>query len=361
MREFLVANGPVAMAVGGALVGFVFGWIVFRTNFCTMGSISDFMSFGDFRRFRAWILAATTALIGTQALNYFGVIDISRSMYSSTQLDWFGNVVGGLLFGIGMVFAGGCASRNLVRAGSGDLRSLIVLIVVGLFAYISIGGILGPVRAELASLTAFKFSSGPTTFSNFLANLTGLDARSATWIATAVVSAIALIYCFKDPAFRTSPPHLIAGFGIGLCVVAGWAITGMAFDDMAAQPVATVSLTYVRPTGDTLEWLQRYTAGPVPSFGVASTLGALFGAFAASIAAGRFHFTTFASAKDTMRNLFGAALMGIGGVMALGCTIGQGVTGVSTLAVGSFLTFAAIVVGGVMGMKKMESILMNEI
>lgn len=361
MREFLVANGPVAMAAGGALVGFVFGWIVFRTNFCTMGSISDFMSFGDFRRFRAWILAAATALIGAQALNHAGIIDLSRSMYSSTQLDWFGNIAGGLLFGLGMVFAGGCASRNLVRAGSGDLRSLVVLIVVGLFAYISIGGILGPVRAELAARTAIKFSSGPTTFPNFLTNLTGLDPNSATWIATSVIAGIALIYCFKDAAFRSSPSHVFAGIGIGLCVIAGWALTGMAFDDMSTQPIATVSLTYVRPTGDTLEWLQRYTAGPVPNFGVASTLGALAGALASSLAAGRFRLTTFANANDTIRNLFGAALMGIGGVMALGCTIGQGVTGVSTLAVGSFLTFAAIVTGGMMGIKKMEAILMNEI
>jgi hypothetical protein len=130
---------------------------------------------------------------------------------------------------------------------------------------------------------------------------------------------------------------------------------------MAAQAIAPTSLTYVRPTGDTLEWLQRFTAARMPSFGVASTLGALAGALAASVTAGRFNLTTFASPADTLRNLFGAALMGIGGVMALGCTIGQSVTGVSTLAIGSFLTFAAIVAGGMLGMKRMEAILMREV
>jgi uncharacterized protein len=361
MRDFIVANAPAAMAIGGLIVGFVFGWIVFRTNFCTMGSISDFMSFGDYRRFRAWVLAAITALIGAQVLNAAGVVDLSHSMYSSSQLDWFGNIVGGLLFGLGMVFAGGCASRNLVRAGGGDLRSLIVLIVVGIFAYMTIGGLLGPIRADISARTALKLADGPTTFGNILAHLSGLGASAATWVATALIAGAGLIYCFKDASFRGSPLHIFAGVGIGICVIAGWALTGMAFDDMAAQPISTISLSYVRPTGDTIEWLQRFTAAPIPGFGVTSTLGALLGAFAASLTAGRFKFTTFADSNDTLRNLFGGALMGIGGVMALGCTIGQGVTGVSTLAVGSFLTFAAIVAGGIIGIKRMEAILTAEI
>lgn len=362
MRDFIVANAPVAMAIGGLLIGFVFGWIVFRTNFCTMGSISDFMSFGDYRRFRAWILAAATALIGAQSLNAAGVIDLGHSMYSTAQLDWFGNIVGGLMFGLGMVFAGGCASRNLVRAGGGDLRSLIVLLVVGLFAYMSIGGLLGPIRADLTERTAVKLSSiGSTSLGDVLAHVSGLDTSTAAWLTTALIAGAALIYCFKSSEFRSSPTHIIAGIGIGLCVTAGWALTGMAFDELAIQPIATVSLTYVRPTGDTMEWLQRFTAAPLPGFGVTSTLGALLGAAVASLSAGRFKFTTFASPNDTLRNLFGAALMGIGGVMALGCTIGQGVTGVSTLAIGSFLTFAAIVVGGIIGIKRMEAILMAEI
>lgn len=362
MRDFIIANAPAAMAIGGLIIGFVFGWIVFRTNFCTMGSISDFMSFGDYRRFRAWILAAATALIGAQALNAAGVVDLSRSMYLSSQLDWFGNIAGGFLFGLGMVFAGGCASRNLVRAGGGDLRSLIVLIVVGLFAYMSIGGLLGPIRADLSERTAIKLSGiGSTSLGDVLAHLSGLDASSAAWLATAIIASAALIYCFKDGEFRGSPTHIIAGIGIGFCIIAGWALTGMAFDELAAQPIPIISLTYVRPTGDTIEWLQRYTAAPVPGFAVTSTLGALFGAFAASFTAGRFKFTTFASPSDTLRNLFGAALMGIGGVMALGCTIGQGITGVSTLAIGSFLTLLAIVVGGIVGIKRMEAILLAEV
>lgn len=362
MREFVVENAPIALAAGGLLIGFIFGWIVYRTNFCTMGSISDFMSFGDYRRFRAWILAAATALIGAQILNAGGIVDLSRSMYPVARFEWFGNVVGGFLFGWGMVFAGGCASRNLARAGGGDLRSLVVLLVVGLFAYVTIGGLLGPIRANLSDRTAITLSAiGSTSISDILAYLTGLSTADARMVATTVIAGIALIYCFVDPAFRSSPIHILAGLGIGLCAVAGWALTGLAYDDMAAQTLAPISLTFVRPTGDTVEWLQRFTAGPVPGFGVTTTLGALLGAFVAAISTGRFKLTTFASPIDTVRNLFGAALMGIGGVMALGCTIGQGVTGVSTLAIGSFLSLAAIITGGIFGIKRMEAILLAEV
>ena len=170
-----------------------------------------------------------------------------------------------------------------------------------------------------------------------------------------------LAYCFADASFRASRTHILSGIGIGLCVVAGWALTGLAFDDMADRPVAPISLTYVRPTADTIEWLQRFTAGMVPGFGVTTVLGAILGSFIAATAMGRFKITTFADVADTRRCMFGAVLMGIGGVMALGCTVGQAITGISTLALGSFLTFAAIVVGGYLGMKRMEQILMSEI
>ena len=141
---------------------------------------------------------------------------------------------------------------------------------------------------------------------------------------------------------------------IGLVVIAGWALTGLAYDDMATKPVPPISLTYVRPTGDALQWLVLFTAEPVPGFGTASVFGALIGAFAAALAMGRFRITTFSDTGGTLRNLAGAALMGLGGVMALGCTIGQGITGISTLALGSFLTFAAIVAGGLWGLRVLE-------
>lgn len=364
LRDTIAANASSWLAIGGLVIGAVFGWIVFRTNFCTMGSISDIVSFGDYRRFRAWLLAAATALVGTQVLDAAGVVTLSKSMYLGASLNWLGHIAGGLMFGYGMVFAGGCASRNLARVGSGDLRSLLTLIVMAVFAYMSIGGLLGPIRDLGERLTSIGL--GATRIkTQGLGNLVGAvvpgNPTTINLVLTALIALAVLVYCFRDESFRSSKIHVLSGLGVGLCVVAGWALTGLAFDDMADRVVAPISLTYVRPTADTIEWLQRFTAGMVPGFGVTTVLGAILGSFVAAKSMGRFQLTTFANVADTKRNLFGAALMGIGGVLALGCTVGQAITGVSTLALGSFITFAAIVAGGVLGMKRMEQILMDEI
>lgn len=363
LRELILGNPGAWLAIGGFLIGSVFGYIVFRTNFCTMGAISDIMSFGDHRRMRAWVLAATVALIGAQALDWTGVTPLAKSMYLSPTLNWFGNILGGLMFGFGMVFAGGCASRNLVRVGAGDLRSLVTLVVMGIFAYMSIGGIIGPLRNWLEQATSVSLKGLNVTtqgVGDLFGAVSHLGPGTGSMVMTAVIALAALAYCFKDGAFRASGVHILSGLGVGLCAIAGWALTGLAFDDLAERPTAPLSLSYVRPTADALEWLQRFTASMMPGFGVATVFGAIFGGFLAAKAMGRFKLSTFTDIGDTKRGLFGAALMGVGGVMALGCTVGQAISGVSTLALGSFLTFAAILLGGVLGMKKLEEMLMRD-
>lgn len=363
LRDLISANPAAWLAIGGLVIGAAFGFIVFKTNFCTMGSISDIVTFGDHRRFRAWLLAAATSIAGAQALDAAGIVALSKSMYLGTSLNWVGAILGGLMFGYGMVFAGGCASRNLARVGAGDLRSLLTLVVMGLVAYMTIGGLLGPARAWLEQATSVNLGAlklADQGVGTMLAAAVRLSPVTANLTLAALIVAGVLWYCFKDEGFRSSSLHVVSGVGVGLCAVAGWALTGLAYDDMASRPVAPISLTYVRPTGDTIEWLERFTAGMVPGFGVATVLGAILGAFVAARMMGRFQLATFSSVPETVRSLFGATLMGMGGVMALGCTVGQGITGISTLALGSFLTFAAIVWGGFLGMKRMEQILMAE-
>lgn len=364
MINLIQQNAAVWLGLGGFVIGMAFGAIVFTTNFCAMGAVSDFMSFGDFRRFRAWLLAAAVALVGTQMLAAGDIVPLTKSIYLGQNLNWFGNIAGGLLFGFGMVFAGGCASRNLVRAGSGDLRSLLTLVVLGLFAYMTIGGLLAPVRTWLDSATNINLgglSAALTTqgLGQVVGTVTRMGAHWGNIVATTVVAGAVTLYCFRNASFRQSPAHLAAGIGIGLCAVAGWAVTGLAVDDLADKPTTPVSLTFVRPTGDALEWLQRFTAGQMPGFGVASVFGTMLGAFIAAKSMGRFRLATFADVGDTWRSLMGAALMGVGGVMALGCTMGQAITGVSTLAIGSFLTFAALIAGGMAGIKRLEASLMD--
>ncbi len=364
LREMITANPGVWLASGGLLIGTIFGYIVMRTNFCTMGSISDIVSFGDYRRFRAWILAGATTIIGTQLLSAGGMVDLSKSMYLGANLNWLGHILGGLMFGYGMVFAGGCASRNLARVGSGDMRSALTLLVMGLFAYMTIGGIIGPLRdiAERATMIGLKALGAKSQgIDSIVGAFVPGNPVTLNLVVGGVIAVAMLAYCFKDASFRGSKTHILSGIGIGLCAVAGWALTGLAFDDLADKPVAPISLTYVRPTADAIEWLQRFTAGMVPGFGVATVFGAILGSFIAAKAMGRFQLTTFANVADTKRSMFGAALMGIGGVLALGCTVGQAITGISTLALGSFITFAGIVIGGYYGMKRMEAILMDEI
>jgi uncharacterized protein len=355
LREAAAQHGAVWLAVGGLAIGCLFGAVVFATNFCAMGSLSDIHNFGDWRRFRAWLLAGATALVGAQFLQAGGIVALDKSMYlAGPSLNWAGHILGGSMFGFGMVFTGGCPSRNLARAGSGDLRSLLTLVVLGLFAYMALGGIFAPVRSALEQATSVPLET--RSVGDVVSRVAGLTATTGNLIAMALLSAGVVVYCFGSARFRASPVHVASGFAVGLIVVAGWALTGLAHDDMATRPMPPVSLTYVRPSGDALQWLMLYTAAPMPGFGVASLFGALMGACGVALAMGRFRISSFSDTGDTLRNLLGAALMGIGGVMALGCTVGQGITGISTLALGSFLTFAAIVAGGFYGLRVLERI-----
>jgi len=358
-REIVVNSSAAFIGWGGLIIGVVFGFLVYRTNFCSMGSISDMMTFGDFRRFRSWMLAIAVAVVGVGALQMTGIMDASNSMYLSPNFGWLGNAVGGVIFGYGMVFAGGCMSKNLVRAGGGDLRAGVVLIIAGIVAFMTIGGILGPVRvAVFGPATTNLTEIGLTTQSSseMLAHISGIAPQTATWIVMVIVVGALGFYCFKDAGFRKSPVHLIAGVGVGLSVVAGWALTGFAYSDFADVPQNPVSLTFVRPSGDTLDYLMRFTALGAPRFAVVTTLGTLLGGFLAALSNRSFKFDTFADASDTLRTIFGAILMGIGGVVALGCTVGQGLSGISTLAMGSFIATAFIILGGVAGIKTMEAI-----
>ena len=359
-KEIVIEAPGFYIGWGGLLIGALFGFVVQRTNFCTMGSISDIMNFGNYDRFRAWLLAAAVAVIGLAVLQNAGAMNAADSMYLSPNFGWLGNIVGGLIFGIGMVYAGGCMSRNLVRTGSGDLPSLVVILVAGISGYMTIGGLLGTTRVaifgaftpDLSQTSAEMETQG---LDEFLSVLTGMEASTANLVTVVLISGAILIYCFMNAQFRKSMPNIIAGVGIGLCVIAAWLLTGLAQDEFADVPVALTSLSYVRPAGDTLDFMMRSTAYQMVPFAVSSTLGALLGAFVGAMSQKRFHFATFNDAGDTIRNLAGAVFMGVGGVLALGCTVGQGITGFSTLAIGSVITLVFIIIGGVVGMKAMEA------
>lgn len=353
LRDAMTAAMPDSAAIAGLVIGFAFGALTQRATFCAMGAMSDVVTFGDSRRLRSWMLAAGIAIVGLSLLAATGTTDPHRSMYAGPRLAWGSHLFGGLLFGIGMVLAGGCASRNLVRAGAGDLRSAITLVVVGIFAYITSGGLLGPARAALDDAASLALDASGRTLDGLALSYTAATDAAMAPLSGPLIGLIVICACLSSRRFRASPLHVVAGIGVGLLVTAGWAATGLAFDELGERVQPVTSLSFVKPTGDALEWVQRFTALGVPGFGVASVIGVFLGAATVAIAGRSFRLATFADTADTVRHLAGGALMGIGGVMALGCSIGQGVTGLSTLALGSFVSLGAIMLGAVVALKAM--------
>ena len=344
------------MALAGLVIGFGFGFVIERTNFCTMGAISDAATFGDFRRFRAWMLAMAVAIVGAQALQAGDLIDLGRSIYLTANFGWLGAIVGGLLFGFGMTIAGGCGTRNLVRFGAGDLRSLVVVLVLGIFAYMTLRGLTGLVRVGLEGATNVDLAAAGVDSQSVGALLGGVFGSSVETMnlivaAILVLGLLGLVFhgfrlprlgrAMSSPASASASPSSPVGTRPACSV----------FDDF--EPAPLTSLTYVAPTGNALVYLMTFTGATI-NFGIASVGGVVLGAFASAVLRRNFHLATFADVQDMLRNITGGALMGFGGVMALGCTIGQGLTGISTLALGSVIAILAIIAGGIAGLKYIE-------
>jgi len=344
---------PVKALVAGLgfLAGIVFGATAQKTHFCTMGGISDMVMMGDTRRFRSWMLAIAVALLGTQALWGLGYVDLSTAIYRTPNLGWFGAIAGGLMFGYGMVMGGGCGNKTLVRVGGGNLKSFIVFLIIALTAYMTLRGLfaLGRVQMEATFNTTLPASQG---IDALLARATGLGEGTLRAVLAVVLGGALIAWCFKDEGFRGSPKDVIGGVIVGLMIPLGWFITGYVGRD-EFEPTPVMSFTFIAPIGDTTQYLMTFTGASI-NFGIATVFGVIAGSFLMAKATGAFRLEGFAGVNDTVSNVFGAVLMGIGGVLALGCTIGQGISGISTLALSSFLALGSIIAGAYYGLKYME-------
>jgi len=342
-------------------LAFVFGAVANRVSFCTMGSITDIVNFGDWRRMRMWILAIAVAVAGTALLQYAGLIDTARTIYTASKVPWLSHLVGGFLFGFGMTIASGCGSKTLIRAGAGSLKSIIVLAFLGAAAYMTLKGVFAPWRAN--GLDTLRWDTGAAASDlPSLAMVAGVASGVRLWLPLLVAAALG-VFIFVDRDFRTAPEAIIGGLVIGAVIVGGWYVSGhlgyVAEDPQTLEErfIATnsgrmESYSFVAPVAYLLEWLMLWTdQSRVLTFGIAGVLGILAGSAAMALATRTFRWEGFASVEDIANHLVGAILMGFGGVTALGCTIGQGLTGISTLAVGSILSFASIVAGCVVAVK----------
>ena len=348
---------------------FVFGAIGQKTHFCTMGAVSDIVNMDDWSRMRMWLLSIGVAILGAGVLHASGQIDLGKSIYRTPTFTWLSYLLGGACFGVGMVLASGCGSKTLIRIGGGNLKSLVVFLTLGVVAYMTMRGVFGVFRVNVLEKAAITFPAGQDIPALLAA--AGLDPQLAFWLAVIGIGGGLTAFCLLKRDFWTLD-NLLGGLGTGLMVVAAWYVSGH-LGYIAEHPetleeafIATnsgrmESLTFVAPQAYTLELLMLWSdTSRTMTFGIATALGVIAGSFAWSILTKGFRWEGFASVEDTASHLIGAALMGFGGVVAMGCTVGQGITGFSTLALGSIVTFIAIVAAAAATLKFQYWRLMRE-
>ena len=343
------------------LLSVLFGAIAQRTHFCTMGAVSDIVTMGDWTRMRMWGMAIGVAIIGFYTLAAAGQIDPAKTLYASGRFIWLSALVGGLLFGFGMVLASGCGSKTLVRIGGGNLKSVVVFLVMGIAAFATLKGITAVVRVATVDRVAFDFS-GNAALSNWLGSMVGLSHSGAGLILALVLGFALIIWALLGRDF-VSLDNLLAGLGIGTVIVAMWWVSGH-LGYVAEHPetlqeafLATNSgraeaLSFVSPVAYTLDWLMFFSdKAKLLTIGIVSVVGVVAGSALYAFATRSFRWEGFRDVKDTASHLVGATLMGVGGVCAMGCTVGQGLSGISTLSMTSIVALAAILAGCVAALK----------
>lgn len=337
----------------GFLLAAIFGAVANRTNFCTMGAVSDWVNMGLKGRMGAWVLAMGVAIAGAQILELTGLVDIGSSIYRTTALGLGGYIFGGLLFGIGMTLAGGCGQRTLVRVGTGNLKSLVVALILAVSAYMTLRGILALVRVaafEPMTIDLAEQGIADQGLASVLAGWTNLEVTDTLrWVIGLVIAAVFILWALAQKAVREAPENIVAGVVIGLIIVGAWITTGLiGLDDF--DPVPLEGMSFVAPTGNTLSYLMTFTGATI-SFGIAIVLGIIFGSFLYAVLTKSFAIETFRDRQDMVNHLTGGLLMGFGGVLALGCTVGQAISGISTLAIGSFIATISIIIGSALTMR----------
>jgi uncharacterized membrane protein YedE/YeeE len=340
---------------------FVFGAVAQKTHFCTMGAVADIVNMGSWARMRMWALAVGVAILGFNAMVGLGWLDAGKSIYAGKTVLWLSALVGGLMFGFGMVLASGCGSKTLVRIGGGSLKAVVVFVVLGLAAFATLKGLTGVWRVATVDQVSLALSTGQD-LPSILAAGTGLTKSQLAWVLGLGLGGSLVLWAVWREEGR-SADVLLGGVGIGAVVLVVWWISGRT--GYLAEHPATLeeaflatnsgrmeSLSFVAPIGYSLDWLLFFSdKSKTLSLGIVACVGVACGACLVALATRSFRWEGFAGAEDTANHLVGAVLMGVGGVTALGCTVGQGLSGLSTLALGSFLSTAAIIAGAVLALR----------
>jgi len=353
-------NQQVLWAAFG--LSLAFGALAQRTHFCTMGAVADIVNMGAWARMRMWVLAIGVAMLGFNAMVFAGWIDAGKTIYAAPRLLWLSNLVGGLMFGFGMVLASGCGSKTLVRIGAGNLKSLVVFVVMAVAAFATLKGITAVLRVNTVDQVALQLASGQDLPSLLAAGLGW--AKPPLALGLGLLLGGGLIAWALARAEGRSGEVLLGGLGSGLVIVGVWWVSGVlghvAEDPNTLEEVFVgstggqrmESLSFVAPVANSLDWLLFFSdKSKVLTLAIVSVAGVALGSGLCALATRSFRWEGFRGVEDTANHIVGALLMGVGGVVALGCTIGQGLSGVSTLSLGSFIALAAIIVGAVLALR----------
>ncbi|WP_422368544.1 YeeE/YedE family protein [Pelagibius sp.] len=342
------------LASGGLAAGCVVGAVARGARFCTFGAIEDWVLAEDSRRLRSWGLAIAVAVFLVQLLDAAGLARIGESFYLAADFGWAGALLGGLLFGFGMAMVGTCGYGTLVRLGGGDLRAVVVFLVLGLTAYMTARGLTGVLRESVIEPLSWNLEGlGGQGLSHLLAAALGIERTSASLVLGILLPAAMCWWCFRHAGFRRAYRDIVAGVLIGATVAAGFAVTGILGDD-PFDPQRVQSLSYVLPPGETIVYLLTFSGATV-TFSVGLVAGTIVGAFLTAAAKGELRLEAFDDAREMRRHLLGAFLMGFGGVTALGCTVGQGISGMATLSMSAPITLGGIILGAAFGLHYLVS------
>ena len=401
--DFFQAQWTILWVAFGLSV--IMGAVVNKTNFCTMGAVSDWVNMGDLGRMRAWLLAATTAMLGVTVLEALGVFELQSTLppyrgnvpaEAGYLFNWGRFLLGGLMFGVGMTLASGCGNKTLIRIGGGNIKSIFVFVVIAVIAYFMVdpyklldsGTWYQNYIDPWLKNASFTMASSQQDLGSLLRPADGISAVNLRLIIGLVLGALMVLVIFSSADFRRNFDGILGGLVVGLFVVTAWYVTTKTTVTVDGSPTSLTSFyvdqwdlvvgseegkpqngttnlqptsfTFISPIGQVYGYVASAFKSTYLTFGVMSVLGVMLGSLLWAILSRGFRIEWFASFKDFVTHMIGAVLMGFGGVLGLGCTVGQAISGVSTLALGSFLTFIAIVVGSAVTMKIQLWIMMRE-
>ncbi|MBI5078920.1 YeeE/YedE family protein [Candidatus Saganbacteria bacterium] len=347
MEENIVAQMQSYLVWTGLLIGFLLGALVQRSNFCMANCFTSIRIYGSFLQFKSYMVALLVAMAGVQLLKDSGMLDPFQSMYLPTNFPVLGYITGGFIFGIGIVFAGGCASRILVRVGEGNLGALVSVFAVNLTAGSALAG-------HLAYTNEYFFRKFPIKLpSSYIPDL--LHVNGWILIGAFAVFLAAWFYKTRNEDDFAGVKWPLIGVLVGLLVVAGWYVTAhaqakvmadefLAMDTSVTSKFRPASLTFAKTNADFFAYIAT-ASGSTIDFGIATVIGVLLGSFAAAMATKSFHWVVPPHKRAFLGHFTGGLLMGYGAIIAMGCNIGQGLTGCSVMGLGGVITVTFIILG----------------